>query len=164
MGFLFDIGGSLRGTSLIRFFTQPRAQRLCRRAPPTCRDFGASGRASTTVETALTLASLVVMAGLVFGIVMALYEEDRKNRGARAAARALALGAEAPPCELVRGELGFGPNFVCENDWAIVVSRGLKPSEILAETQPGSGNMVVVHIGEPDSDRVVGVARLEPDP
>lgn len=163
MGFLFDIGGSLRGTALIRCFTRPAARRLRRRVLLTCRDFSAGGRASTTVETALTLASLVVMGGLVVGVVMALYEDDRKSRGAHAVARALALGSATAPCDLVREELGFGADFECVNDWEIAVSSGLKPSEILAETQPGTGNMVVVHIGEPTSDRAIGLARLEPD-
>ena len=154
----------MRDTSLFRFFAWPAAQRLWRRARPACRGFGAGGGASTTVETAMTFVSLVVMAGLVVGIVMELYEGDRKSRGAHAMARALALGSQAPPCDLVRGELGFGPNFACVDDWEIAVSVGVKPSEILPETPSGTGHMVVVRIGEPASDRVIGVARLEPAP
>ena len=109
--------------------------------------FGGGERGSATLETALKIASLVVAAGLILDFAMAAYEDDQMGRGAQAVARALALGSQVPPCDLVRQELDFGPEFECEGEWEIRVSRSVKPSEITTQTQSGAGNMVVVRIG-----------------
>ena len=124
--------------------------------------FRNSGRGSTTLGTALTIAGLIVAAGFILDIAMGAYEDDRMGRGAQAAARALALGSQVPPCDLVRQELAFGPEFECEGEWKIRVSRSVKPSEIAAQAQSGAGDMVVVRVGAQGSTAAMGLARAEP--
>ena len=115
----------------------------------------------TSVETALMISSLLVVAGLVINIVMTVYEKDQMGRSAYAVAQALALGSQVPPCDIVRHELDRGPHFECKGEWAITVSRGVKPSEILTGVQSGTGDMVVVRIGAQGSAST-GIARAEP--
>ena len=137
-------------------------KQLCPSAPLTRTGFGRCSRASTTVETAITVAGLVGVAALIVNIATALFEEDRKSRAAQAVARALALGSQVAPCDLVREEFGFGPDFTCVDDWQITLNRNVKPSEIASAPQTGTGDMVVVRIGVPNLDTVLGIAQSEP--
>ena len=115
-----------------------------------------------TVEAALTIATLVVAAALLVEIVTEVYEKDQMGRAAQAIAQALVLGSSAPPCDLLRRELGFAPEFECVGEWEITVGRDLRPSEIPAEAAQGTGDMVVVRIGTPGSTTGLGVGRAEP--
>jgi len=127
-------------------------------------DFGTGEHGSATIETALTIATLVVAAALLVEIVMGMYERDQMGRAAQAIAQALVLGSSTSPCDLLRRELGFGPEFDCVGEWDITVSRDIRPSEIPTEAASGTGDMVVVRIGTQGSTTGFGVARAEPAP
>ena len=109
---------------------------------------------------------LLALAGLT-GIVRDVYEADRLDRGARAAARAVALLGEAPEtaaaletvvCRAIRSELGLEAAFDCGAEWTLAVDAFESPAALLAGT-PRAGDDAV--IGGEDGDMVrVRIAAL----
>ena len=104
------------------------------------------------VEGAVTIAILVAAFAGLMAIVQEVYSSDRLGRAARAAARAVALDANADPCAAIRREFGLPESFDCTTRWRISVHKGLHPSDLSsvladASAETGeSGDMVMVRI------------------
>ena len=83
-------------------------------------------------------------------IVDASYTTDRMARAARAAARALALDANANACAAIRREFHLAEKFDCGAKWAITVDHGVSPTALPAtldaSATAGAGEMVLVRI------------------
>ena len=155
------------------------------------RGFRRARRGSIAVETAVAVSVLVfALAGLI-EIVHSAYVSDSMNRGARAAARAVALSPEAATdsgalgtvaCAAIRRELRLADDFDCGASWTLTVDTNLTPASLAdgGDTTDGDadGDMVVVRIAwnwelgklisslndddEPHRRIAVGVARREP--
>ena len=114
------------------------------------RGFRRGERGATTIETAISIAILVVgLAGLM-EIVDASYTADRMARAARAAARALALNENADACAAIRREFHLADEFDCGAKWTITVDQGVSPTSLPATLDAGAtagtGDMVLVRI------------------
>ena len=122
------------------------------------------------IEVALSAFVLVLALAGLTGIVRDVYEADRLDRGARAAARAVALLGEAPAtaaaleavaCGAIRNELGFEAAFDCGASWTLAIDAFESPAALLAGT-PRAGDDAA--IGGEDGDMVrVRIATLVED-
>ena len=117
-------------------------------------------RGSVAVESAIAIAILVTACGGLMAIAHAAYTDDRMNRAAGAAARAIALAPESAAseaalasaaCDAIRRELDLAPEFDCADAWTITVKTNLTASALasgaVGNTHGGSGEMVLVEIG-----------------
>ena len=145
------------------------------------------GRGSVAVESAMTIAILVIVCGGLMAIAHAAYTDDRMGRAARAAARAVALVTEASPsqasltsaaCDAIKRELQLEADFDCGSEWTLTVTTNLVPTALLTGSNPPgtTGEMILVRIDwdqAPWADAAnllegsgggtaVGVARREP--
>lgn len=102
------------------------------------------------VETALALFVLVIAVAGVMEIVNSAYASDRMERGARAAARAIALDPGADYCAAIRRELRLDEEFDCDASWTVTVDRGVSaqalPATLKADVTAGGGDLVLVRI------------------
>ena len=139
------------------------------------------------VESAMTIAILVIVCGGLMAIAHAAYTDDRMGRAARAAARAVALVTEASPsqasltsaaCDAIKRELQLEADFDCGSEWTLTVTTNLVPTALLTGSNPPgtTGEMILVRIDwdqAPWADAAnllegsgggtaVGVARREP--
>ena len=122
------------------------------------------------IEVALSAFVLVLALAGLTGIVRDVYEADRLDRGARAAARAVALLGEAPAtaaaletvaCGAIRNELGLEAAFDCGASWTLAIDAFETPAALLAGT-PRAGDDAA--IGGEDGDMVrVRIAELVED-
>ena len=130
-------------------------------------------RGATTIVTAIAISILVATLAALMGIVHQAYSEDRMERGARAAARAVSLAATAPAsekalkdivCEAVGGELGEDAveNCAC---WTIEVEAFETPQALSAGTARGAASgsrggenmdMILVRLRRPYGDWLSG--------
>ena len=94
---------------------------------------------------------VVGFAGLM-EIVHASFTDDRMGRAARAAARALALDPSADACAPIRRELRLADDFVCGTALRVDlgVGPGALPATLDAGATKGTGDMVLVRIGNRD--------------
>ena len=125
---------------------------------------------ATAAEVAISAFVLMLALAGLTGIVRDVYEADRLDRGARAAARAVALLGEAPAtaaaleavaCGAIRNELGFEAAFDCAASWTLAIDAFETPAALLAGT-PRAGDDAV--IGGEDGDMVrVRIAALVED-
>ena len=124
------------------------------------------------IETAIAVAVLVVgLAGLM-EFVHASLTDDRMERAARAAARALALDPTKDVCDPIRRELDLAADFPCAEapcgsaeapdgcpnvPWILTVHRGVTPGALPdtldSSATEGTGDMVVVRIDWSRSER-----------
>ena len=110
-------------------------------------------RGSVAVEGAIAISILVGVLAALMAIVQESYAEDRMGRAARAAARAVALNAQADPCAAIRRELSLASDYDCEGEWQITIDFDVSPSGlstlVAGETQEESSNgeLVLVRIG-----------------
>ena len=135
------------------------------------------------VEAAVAISVLILAFGALMAVVHAAYTGDRMDRGARAAARAVALapdrtGLAEVACDAIKHELDLDPDFDCAETWTLVVETELTPT-VLADG-PGeegeemvAGDMVRVRIAwrgvpwtvllrETGERNATGLARSEP--
>ena len=110
-------------------------------------------------------------------VVGTTYDSDRWERGAQAAARAIALNRHDPDpkgkaCEAIRDELQLDSSFDCLTEWPdFTVDKDVRPDELpdaLLETdgtiksvKGNTGDMVLVRIPT-GSTVAMGLARAEP--
>ena len=151
------------------------------------RAFWRASRGTVAVETALAIPVLVfALAGLI-EIVHSAYVSDSMSRGARAAARAVALAPEAATgsgtlgtvaCTAIRRELRLADDFDCGASWTLTVDTKLTPTALANGGEATDGDMVLVRIAwnwelgklisslndddGPHRRIAVGVARREP--
>ena len=146
---------------------RPDLARECGGGGGGIRRFVCGQRGAAGIEAAFScFVLLLALAGLT-GIVRDVYEADRLDRGARAAARAVALLGEAPAtaaaletvaCQAIRSELGLEAAFDCGAEWTLAIDAFESPSALLAGT-PRAGDDAV--IGGEDGDMVrVRIAAL----
>ena len=119
--------------------------------------FLAAGRGGAAFESALALSLLVALFAGLMGIAHSVYGDDRMGRAARAAARAVALEADASTatkpavlqgiaCRAIRDELDLAKDFDC-SAWTLDVKANLTPSTLSKGSNPGdAGDMVLVQI------------------
>ena len=79
------------------------------------RRFARGQCAAVAIEAGLGIAVLVVALAALMEIVGEVYTRDEMARAARAAARALALDANADACVAIRRELNRGEGFDCDD-------------------------------------------------
>ena len=117
-------------------------------------------RGGVAIEAAFSSFVLVLAFAGLMGIVFQVYESDRTGRAARAAARAVALLADAPAttaalqavaCRAIRTELGLAATFDCGAEWTVAIDAFENPAALLAGT-PRTGSDAV--IGGEDRDMV----------
>ena len=103
------------------------------------------------LESALGITILVIALSVLMEIVNTVYASDRMERAARAAARALALDANADACAAIRRELHLADEFDCGAAWTLTIDHGVSPSTLPATldaaAQTGAGSLVLVRIG-----------------
>ena len=150
------------------------------------RAFLRARRGGVAVESALSLAVLVTVFSGLMAIAHAAYEDDRMDRAARAAARAVALVTDtsatktalaSTACNAIKHELDLADDFDCTT-WTVGVKTGLTPSALSSGTNADgeTGDMVLVEIqwqqapwvqavqalGGSGGRLAAGVARREP--
>lgn len=138
------------------------------------RRFGRGEHGGVAIETAIAIALLVVGFAGLMEIVRESYTDDRMARAARAAAHALALDPAlaqdpnpiATACAPIRRELALANDFDCATaSWTLKVDRGVGtdvlPATFDASVTAGSGDMVLVRIGQDSKLRWIGLARCE---
>ena len=126
--------------------------------------FRRAQRGTVAIEAALSLSVLVAALAGLMGIVQTTYKSDTLERAARAAARAVALEAEAPAsasaldavvCGAIKSELNLSSDFDCGAKWTITVDAYETPAALLAGTARSgddatiggeNGDMVLVRI------------------
>ena len=147
------------------------------------RRFLSCGRGSVALESAIALSVLVGAFASLMHIVADVFAEDRAGRGARAAARAIALDPSADPWAALKREGGLGANAVCPawtatdttatcGGWTLTVHREVSPGTLGAVLGGGDadpGEMVLVRLektppnaGDPPKTVALGLARSEP--
>ncbi len=164
-----------------KFRTKARKTR-----PGTARpkDFLRARRGAVAVEAALAISILVVVLGGLMSIAHAAYIGDRMDRGARAAARAVALAADLTGlaevvCDAIKRELDLDPAFDCADSWTITVESDLAPATLAhrTDTDP-TGDVVRVRVDwnaapwaltgmvlqGAGTRSAMGLARREPEP
>lgn len=135
-----------------------------RRLRGAARGFLREKRASVAIEAAVAVTVLFLGFGALMEVVRASYADDRMDRAARAAARALALDPTADACAAIRGELRLSGDFACstqsssaqsnpESDHGVSVrvDRGVNPTTLPAtldaDATTGTGDMVLIRVG-----------------
>ena len=138
---------------------------------------------AVAVEAALAISVLILVLAALMAVVHDAYSGDRMDRGARAAARAVALAADrtdlaAIACDAITRELDLDADFDCADAWTLVVETDLTPT-VLADGPGGegeemvAGDMVRVQIAwhgvpwstllrETGQRSATGIARSEP--
>ena len=163
-----------------------RSDRQARRpvSPPAVtgaapRGFRSGQRGATTIGAAIAISILITALASLMGIVHKVYTEDRMERGARAAARAVSLAASAPAseqalkdlaCRAVERELGEDEGTACAC-WTIEVEAFETPQALSggeardAGTPPGGENadLVLVQVRRPYRDWLSTPARADAD-
>ena len=162
--------------------TRPADRRGRVQADP--KDFLRARRGAVAVEAALAISMLVVVLGGLMAIAHAAYIGDRMDRGARAAARAVALAADltglaAVACDAIKGELDLDPAFDCADSWTITIESDLAPAALADRTDADmTGNVVRVRVAwnpapwaltgtvlqVAGTRSALGLARREPEP
>ena len=126
----------------------PRTTRATKSPRIRAKNFLGARTGAVAVEAALAISVLILALGALMAVVHAAYTGDRMDRGARAAARAVALAADrtalaAIACEAVKRELDLDDDFDCADAWTLVVETGLTPA-VLADGPGGDGGAMVV--------------------
>jgi len=138
------------------------------------RRFGRGEHGGAAIEAAIAMAILVTGFASLMEVVRDSYTDDRMARAARAAAHALALDPAlaqdpnpvATACAPIRRELALANDFDCATaSWTLKVDRGVGtdvlPATFDASVTAGSGDMVLVRIGQASKLRWIGLARCE---
>ena len=122
-----------------------------------------------TLETALALAVVVFTFAGLAAIIGDIFETDRMERAARAAARALSVDPGTDACAVAHLELGqTRPAATADKpcgDWKVIVSTGVAPGALAAvlkngTTVAGEDEIVLVRISS-GSGVGFGVSRSE---
>lgn len=118
------------------------------------------------IETAVAVVVFVVALAGVTEIVRARLVEDQLARAAGAVARELSLDPTRDACAAVRRELDLADDFDCAAaPWTLKVDRGIAPDGLPdtfdASVTEGSGDIVVVRMGQGGVLRSIGLARCE---
>ena len=136
-------------------------------APPdgALRSFRGDQRGTATIGAAIAISILVAAFAALMGIVHEIYVEDRMERGARAAVRAVSLAATAPAsekalkdiaCKAVERELGEDEGEACAC-WTVEVEAFETPQALSGGQPRGAGaphggenaDMVLVRVRRP---------------
>ena len=136
------------------------------------RRFAGGQCAAVAIEAALGITVLVVTLAVLMEIVGEVYTRDEMARAARAAARALALDANANACVAIRRELNRGEDFDCETQLKVKdyheVTPEMLPATLDAGAVGGVGELVLYTIAWETSwslgegeQVVMGLARRE---
>ena len=132
------------------------------------RRFGRGEHGGAAIESAIAIAVLVAGFAGLMEVVQASYTDDRMARAARAAAHTLAQDPDqvAAACAPIRRELALADDFDCATaSWTLRVDRGVGtgvlPATLDASVSAGSGDMVLVRIGQASKLRWIGLARCE---
>lgn len=133
-------------------------------------------RGSVALESALTITVLVSAFAGMAKIAGDVFVGDWMGRGARAAARAIALNPSADPWAVLKREGVLDTNATCPlwtvtdntcGGWTLKIDRELAPAELPADltasvSSSGIGQLVLVRL-ERDSSVAFGLARGEPE-
>ena len=141
------------------------------------RNFRSGQRGATTIGAAIAISILIAALASLMGIVHKVYTEDRMERGARAAARAVSLAASAPAseqalqdvvCQAVERELGEGEGAACAC-WTIEVEAFETPRALSGgharDAGPWGGenaDLVLVRLSRPWGSRLSAPADTDP--
>ena len=109
---------------------------------------------SVAIETAAAVGIVGFTMAVLVQITLSQMEVDRMQRGARAAARAIAFDRTEAACAAIGRELGSGSAIECAGQWTVVVQRQVSPKNVAAASAHGAaalpdepgGKMVVVRI------------------
>ena len=151
-----------------------QTRRCTSRLGAAIRRFGRGEHGGAAIESAIAIAVLVAGFAGLMEVVQASYTDDRMARAARAAAHTLALDPKlaqdpnpvAAACAPIRRELALADDFDCATaSWTLKVDRGVGtdvlPATLDASVTAGSGDMVLVRIGQASKLRWIGLARCE---
>ena len=164
---------------------RPRTTRATKSPCIRAKKFLRARTGAVAVEAALAISVLILALGALMAVVHAAYTGDRMDRGARAAARAVALAADrtalaAIACDAIKRELDLAADFDCADSWTLIVETDLTPTVLADGPGEGGGPMVpgdmvrvrIVWHGAPWSAllretgerHATGLARSEPEP
>ena len=140
-----------------------------RRESTTSMSFWHDQRGVVALETALALAMVVFTFAGLAAIMGNIFETDRMERAARAAARVLSVDPGADACAVAHRELGqTRPAATADRpcgDWKVIVSTGVAPDALASVLKDGTvvageDEMVLVRVSSA-SGVGFGVSRSE---
>ena len=117
----------------------PRAAAALRSLRTATRRFLVAERGSVAIESALALTVLVSAFAGLMNIVGDVWADDRMGRGARAAARAIALNPSVDPWDVIKREGVLDANAACPGwtatantcgGWTLRIDRGVAPAAL----------------------------------
>ena len=137
--------------------------------------FFRSRRGSVGIETMLTVPVVLFLGGGLMAIAHTAYSQDRMDRAARAAARAVALlpvavaadeaAVKVTVCDVLRVEFDLDSGTDCDATWTITIQTGLTTEDLAngtsaADTSLGSPSIETTS-GETASDGTTPAATGE---
>ena len=153
----------------------PRAAAALRSLRTVTRRFLVAERASVAIESALALTVLVSAFAGLMNIVGDVHADDWMGRGARAAARAVALDPSAEPWIAIKREGMLDANAACPRwtantntcgGWTLRIDRRVAPAalpdDLAANVSSESGGELVLVRLEHGGSVALGLARSEP--
>ena len=153
----------------------PRAAAARRSLRTVTRRFLVAERGSVAIESALALVVLVTAFAGLMHIVGDIHADDWIGRGARAAARAVALDPSAEPWAAIKREGMLDANATCPGwtatantcgGWTLRIDRGVAPAalpdDLAANVSSASGGELVLVRLERGGSVAFGLARSEP--
>ena len=131
--------------------------------------FFRSRRGSVGLETMLTVTVMLVLCGGLMAIAYTAYSQDRMDRAARAAARAVALlpvavaadeaAVKATVCDVLRVEFDLDSGTDCDATWTITIQTGLTTEDLANGTSAADTSLDSLSIettsGETISDETI---------
>ena len=130
--------------------------------------FFRSRRGAVSVETVLTVTMMTFLCGGLMAIAHTAYSQDRMDRAARAAARAVALlppgvatnqaAVDTAVCDVLRVEFDLNNQSNCHAIWNISIETGLTTAALADGTSQAStpangtpsqaiGEMILIRVG-----------------
>ena len=153
----------------------PRAAAALRSLRTATRRFLVAERGSVAIESALALTVLVSAFAGLMNIVGDVWADDRMARGARAAARAIALNPSIDPWAAIEREGVLDANAACPGwtatantcgGWTLRIDRGVAPAalpnDLAANVSSASGGQLVLVRLDHGGSVALGLARSEP--